>query len=202
METIRRIVVGTRNAGKLREIRSILEPAGFEIRTFEEVGDAPEVEETGATFAENARIKACELAGALQTIVLGEDSGLETDALDGAPGVRSARFAGEPQDPGANNALLLERLKGIEEGRRTARYRCAVCLASPEGPLAEAQGTTEGSIVRAPSGSGGFGYDPLFLSADLGVTFGEAEPSEKHAVSHRGRALRALLAVLEEKGLR
>jgi XTP/dITP diphosphohydrolase len=202
LERITRIVVGTRNEGKLREIRAILEPEGFEVLSLAEFGDAPEVEETGVTFAENARIKAREISTALGKTVLGEDSGLETDALDGAPGVFSARFAGEPQDPEANNALLLERMNGIEAPHRTARYRCAVCLASPRGPIAEAQGTTEGSIVFAPKGTDGFGYDPLFLSSDLGVTFGEADATEKHAVSHRGRALRALLEVLEAKGLR
>jgi XTP/dITP diphosphohydrolase len=201
LEKIRRIVVGTRNAGKLREIRSILGRAGLEILSLEDLGDDSEVEETGRTFAENARIKALGFARSTGETVLGEDSGLEVDALGGAPGVYSARFAGEPQDPEANNALLLDRMQKIEEAERSARYRCAVCLASPDRVIAEAAGDTEGFIAMSAIGTGGFGYDPLFLSEDLGQSFGEAPAEAKHAVSHRGRALHALVIALEASGL-
>ncbi|MHC5036440.1 MAG: RdgB/HAM1 family non-canonical purine NTP pyrophosphatase [Planctomycetota bacterium] len=194
------IIAGTTNPGKFREIQAILQGAGLTVLSLDRFPQAPAVEETGETFRENARIKAVTLAEALQAVVLGEDSGLEVDALHGAPGVRSARFAQEVQNTEANNALLLERLKGIPAEDRGARYRCAVCLAGPGKILAESEATTEGRIVEAPRGTGGFGYDPLFLSADLGMTFGEADPSAKHAVSHRGRALHALLARLKEMG--
>ncbi|MHC4778271.1 MAG: RdgB/HAM1 family non-canonical purine NTP pyrophosphatase [Planctomycetota bacterium] len=190
------IVVATRNAGKLAEIEVILEKGGLRARSIEGEPLAPDVEETGTTFQENARLKAVQTASALGTVVLGEDSGLEVDALDGSPGVFSARFAGEPQDPAANNEKLLAAMKDVDDSRRTARYRCAVCLASPEGIIAESEGATSGSITRALTGEGGFGYDPLFLSSDLGVTFGQAQPDQKHAVSHRGRALEALLSLL------
>jgi len=196
-----RITIASTNSGKVREISAILEGAGLRTRGLDETGCVLEVEETGDGFEENARIKAMAWAGALGGVVLGEDSGLEVDALGGAPGVFSARFAGEPQDPASNNALLMERMNDVPEAGRTARYRCAVCLATLSGIVAEARGVTEGRIAETPRGTGGFGYDPFFVSDDLGVTFAEASPAEKHSVSHRGRALRALLAVLKEKGL-
>lgn len=201
LQRIETIVAATSNPGKLREIRAILEPAGIVIESIERCPGAPAVEETGATFEENARLKAVLPARRIGAIVLGEDSGLEVDALDGAPGVFSARFAGEAKDPAANIALLLERMKDVALADRTARFRAAACLAGPEGILAEAQGATEGIIAREPSGAGGFGYDPVFLSADLGRTFADATPEEKHAVSHRGRALASLLSLLREGGL-
>jgi XTP/dITP diphosphohydrolase len=193
------LVAGTRNRGKLAEIREILGAAGIEVLSLDGFPRAPEVEETGSTFAENARLKAVTLAKALGRPVLGEDAGLEVDALGGAPGVRSARFAGEPSDTARNNALLLERLRNVPEARRTARFRAAACLASPEGIVAETEGATEGRILPAPRGSGGFGYDPLFYSPELRSSFGEAPSEAKNAISHRGRALRALVAILERK---
>jgi XTP/dITP diphosphohydrolase len=186
-------VAGTRNRGKLAELREILGEAGIPVLPLDEFPAAPEVEESGTTFEENARLKALTLARALGRVVLAEDAGLEVDALGGAPGPRSARFAGEPQDPRKNNELLLRRLAGVPLERRTARFRCAACLASPDGILAESEGATEGRILFEPRGAGGFGYDPLFFSLELRRSFAEAPSDAKNAVSHRGRALRALL---------
>jgi XTP/dITP diphosphohydrolase len=141
------IVVGTTNPGKFAEIAAIFAEAGIETLALSGFPALPDVVEDGRTFAENARIKASTYAAALGATVLAEDSGLEVDALSGAPGVHSARFAGEPQDPASNNALLLEKLANVAEHARTARFRCAACLANPSKILAESQGTTEGVIA-------------------------------------------------------
>ena len=185
-----RIVLGTRSPDKVREVRRIL--TGVTFADLSDFPHAPEVKEDAPTFRGNAEKKASEMAAALGEWVLADDSGLEVDALGGEPGVRSHRFAGEPPDDAANNRLLAERMKGIPQARRTARYRCAVAVASPQGVAAAAEGACEGWIIETPRGNGGFGYDPYFLSADLKKTFAEASPEEKDTVSHRARALKAL----------
>lgn len=194
------LVAATRNPGKAREIRRLLEAEGLEVLGLDGFDDAPDVEETAETFAENARRKALACTRALGLPVIAEDAGLVVDALHGEPGVRSARFAGPDQDARANTALLLQRMKDVPAPARTARFVSALCVAGPNGVIAEAEGTTEGSITYAPDGAGGFGYDPVFLSRDLGVTFARAAPEAKNAVSHRGRALRSLLARLRKEG--
>jgi XTP/dITP diphosphohydrolase len=170
------------------------------VRSAAEIPGAPEVEETGATFAANAALKAEAVRDAAALPALADDSGLCVDALAGAPGVRSARFAGEAATDAQNNALLLERLQAVPEAERTARFVCVLALAVPGRETQFVEGTAEGRILRTPRGAGGFGYDPLFFSPELGQTFAEAPAEQKHRVSHRGRALAALRRVLEDAG--
>ena len=181
-----KIVIATHNQGKLREIGEIL--TGHEIVSAEEAGFYEEVEETGATFAENARLKAEAVCRATGLAALADDSGLCVDALGGAPGVYSARYSGG--GAAENRKKLLRELMG--ENNRAAHFSCAVCLAFPDGREITAEGATHGQILREERGTGGFGYDSLFLSDDLGVSFAEAGEEAKNSVSHRGRALRAL----------
>jgi XTP/dITP diphosphohydrolase len=197
------LVLGTTNAGKVRELVALLAPVGIRCRSLAEMTGAVEVEETGATFAENAALKATAQARALGHWVLAEDSGLVVPALGGAPGVLSARFAGPPS-PGdtaapdeRNNRLLLERLAGVSGADRSAWYACHATLADPAGRIvAEATGECHGLIARSPRGAGGFGYDPLFVVRECHRTFAEIGSAYKAVVSHRGRALRSLLPLL------
>jgi XTP/dITP diphosphohydrolase len=185
-----KIVLATRNEGKLREFRALL--ASFE---FAVVPDLPPVEETGATFAENALLKARAAAAHTRQWALGEDSGLVVDALGGEPGVRSARWSGSGDE--ANNRRLLEALGDVPEERRTARYVCRIALVDPSGELrAKTEGACEGLIARAPRGEGGFGYDPLFFLPEHGLTMAELPAETKNAISHRARAVQALRSVL------
>jgi XTP/dITP diphosphohydrolase len=171
-----------------------LEPHGLALKTLADYPDAIEVEETGDTFAANARLKATLQARRLKQWVLGEDSGLSVDALGGAPGVRSARFS----DPGAtderNNALLLEKLHGVPSEKRSAHYTCYAALSDPDGAVrAESEGICRGRILAKRVGSGGFGYDPLFEIIECHRTFGELSPAVKAVLSHRSRAIRQLV---------
>ncbi|MCL4078757.1 XTP/dITP diphosphatase [Coriobacteriia bacterium Es71-Z0120] len=195
-----RVVVASTNEGKVREIRHVLEPLGWDVVRAADLGaEALEVEETGSTFLENALLKARAYAEHFGCVALADDSGLEVDALGGAPGVRSARYAGEPSDDAANNAKLLAELADVPAGERTARFRCVVALVWPDGRVLAADGVCEGAIGFEPRGSGGFGYDPLFWPAAApGRTMAELSPAEKSAISHRGSALRALRAALEQ----
>jgi XTP/dITP diphosphohydrolase len=199
-----KVLVATRNEGKTREIRDLFAGLPFELvfpvdQFLERLPDEADLER-GTSFAENAVAKARYFAKRSGEPTLADDSGLEVDALDGAPGVFSARWAqmhGSGLGDVANNAFLLERLAAVPDEGRTARYRCVVAYL--ETPLAKPQlveATCEGRILREPRGSGGFGYDPLFFSTELGMTFGEAPIAAKHRVSHRGRAVRALVEVL------
>ena len=184
------LIVATHNANKLREIGQIL--PGWTIS-----GEDAGVEETGDTFAENALLKARAVAvrhpGAW---VLADDSGLSVDALGGAPGVRSARYAGRDGDTPANNALLLKNLSGV--ANRRAHFACAIALITPDGTERHFEGRCDGRIAEAPSGEGGFGYDPLFIPDGNNRSFAELTPDEKNAISHRGRALAALRAELSQ----
>jgi len=153
-------------------------------------------EETGATYAENALIKARAGVAATGALSLGDDSGIEVDALGGGPGLHSARWGGPALDDAGRNALLLERLRGVPAERRTARFRCVIALVEPGGCERVVEGVVEGRIIEAPRGTGGFGYDPLFFYAPLRGTFGELPPEVKHRVSHRGVAARAAAALL------
>ncbi len=191
------IVVGTRNAKKREEIGAILGDIGLELVDLTRWPDAPEVVEDGTTFEANARKKATELARALHHWVLGEDSGLVVPALHGRPGVQSARYAGRQGDDAANNARLLAELAPLAEDRRAAYYVCTVALANPQGEIqAMAEGRCHGVIVHELRGSGGFGYDPLFLIPEYHRTFGELSARVKHAISHRARALEQLRPML------
>lgn len=201
-----RLLAATRSAGKQREIRRVLEPAGIEVVFPDDVMLYPEAMEdlleTGETFEANARRKAEHFARRSGLPTVADDSGLEVLSLGGAPGVHSRRWAGasgsREEVDAANNAELLRRLLGAAEPRRRARYRCVLVLLHVPGAIPEVfEGVAAGRILEAPSGSGGFGYDPLFWSDDLGKSFGEASAEEKDGVSHRGRALRALVEALE-----
>lgn len=184
-----RLLLATRNAHKTREVREIL-GEGFEVEDLTVHPDLPEVEENGATFEANARLKALAAAAWFDGWVLADDSGLEVDALGGEPGVRSARFAGDEATMEANRLLLLEKLHSVTD--RGARFRCVLALARERAVLRIFDGTVEGVIVGEERGSGGFGYDPLFRPVGESRTFAEMPSAEKHAFSHRGRALAGL----------
>jgi XTP/dITP diphosphohydrolase len=193
------LVLGTRNAKKRQEIVEILGDLGLELSDLTCWPDAPEVEETGTTFEANAGKKATELAVALHQWVLGEDSGLIVPALNGRPGVYSARYAGKQGDDAANNARLLAELAPLPDDRRAAYYVCTAALANPAGEVvAVVEGRCHGAIVKELRGAGGFGYDPLFLIPEYHRTFGELSPVVKHALSHRARALAKLRPVLRQ----
>jgi XTP/dITP diphosphohydrolase len=200
------LVVGSRNPKKCREMAVLIAPpweqsaalARLGIRSLADFPDAPDVEEDADSFAGNARKKAVELARALSRYVLADDSGLSVDALDGAPGVFSARYAGRPSDDAANNRKLLEAMATLPDDRRGAAFRCALALADPSGTIRlEADGACRGRITLEPRGEGGFGYDPLFLIAEYHKTFGELSPLVKHQLSHRARAFARLRRGLE-----
>lgn len=198
------ILVATTNPGKVRELRAMLDAdvVWKGLADFPELG---EVEEDGATFAENARKKATEYANATGLWTLADDSGLVVDALDGAPGVKSARFCGEIP-PGTdrktvdqrNIARLLELLEGVPAEKRTARFMCFLCLASPERVLVETQGKVEGRIIDESIGTNGFGYDPVFLVPDLGKTVAQLPDEQKNAISHRGDAIAEFKPLLNQ----
>lgn len=184
------LVAATANPGKLAELAAVLEGAGVVLRPRPPaLGD---VDETGTTLEANAEMKARAVAVASGGLAVADDTGLEVDALDGAPGVRSARFAGDDATDADNVTLLLARLDGVPTERRTARFRTVICVAAADGPAMFATGVCEGTIATARSGDGGFGYDPVFVPLDGdGRTFAQMGRHEKNAISHRGRALRA-----------
>jgi XTP/dITP diphosphohydrolase len=208
----RPLIVATSNPGKLREFQTLLADFPFELHSLGELGIVPP-EESGATFLENAMLKARHAVAAAAAAGIGgatthgiaalaDDSGLEVDALGGAPGIFSARYAGEGAGDAANNAKLLAALAGIPAERRRARYRCVLVLLlgeQDEAPLI-AEGVWEGSILDSPRGAGGFGYDPYFFLADGGQTAAQLEPDAKNRLSHRGIALRALRQQLRARG--
>lgn len=193
------LVLGTRNQKKRRELEDLVGPFGFELLTLDECDGAVEVEETGATFAENAALKASQQARALGQWVLGEDSGLAVDALDGAPGIYSARYAGAtgPEADEANNSKLLEALCDVPDARRGAIYVCHMALSDPQGVIRiSCEATCRGRIAHERRGTGGFGYDPLFIIPEYHATFGELGPAVKKALSHRSRATQLFLPQL------
>jgi XTP/dITP diphosphohydrolase len=197
------LVLGTTNAGKVRELVALLEPFAIGCESLAGLAGAVEVEETGSTFAENAALKATAQAKALDRWVLAEDSGLVVPALGGEPGIHSARFSG-PVPPGIretvdarNNALLLERLAGKKGQGRAAHYACHAALADPTGTIVVvSSGTCGGVIAEQPAGAGGFGYDPLFIVPEYHRTFGELSHDVKGVISHRGRAMRAIVPAI------
>lgn len=190
-----RLLLATRNAHKTREVREIL-GHGWEVEDLTARPDLPEVEETGATFEENARLKALAGSAHHDGWVLADDSGLEVDALGGAPGVRSARFAGDDADMKANRALLLGKMREVRGKDRRGRFHCVLALAKGGEVVRVFHGTVEGVIAPSERGAGGFGYDPIFLPEGSCRTFAEMSGAQKHALSHRGRALAALAAYL------
>lgn len=194
------IVLASSNAHKVSEIKAIFKEMGFDVVSLDAVGLGDiDIEETGATFEENAKIKALAIHERLGGYTLADDSGLEVDALGGAPGVYSARYAGEPKDDHRNNEKLLAALCDVPEHERTGRFVTALCMIFPDGKEVSVRGTVEGIIAKAPKGTNGFGYDPLFLVPTLNKTFAELSSEEKNTISHRAHALQALKERLERK---
>ncbi len=193
-----RLLIATGNPGKWRELRALLDGLPFEIASLAQYALAPP-EETGATFLENALLKARHARAATGLAVIADDSGLEVDALGGEPGVRSARYAGPGASDAENNAKLIAALAGVPPERRGARYRCVLVYLPADRVAAPliAEGVWEGRIVDAPAGAAGFGYDPHFLVPELGCTAAQLDPAHKNRISHRGIALRALRERLE-----
>jgi XTP/dITP diphosphohydrolase len=192
------LVLASRNASKLAELRRILEASGVDVSVtgLSEYPDLPEVAETGATFAENALLKARAVVAHTGRPAVADDSGLCVDALNGMPGVLSARWAGRHGDDEANLRLVLAQLADVPEARRAAHFTCAAALVLPSGREHVTEGTVSGRITDAPRGTNGFGYDPIFVPASAELTTAEMTPEAKDAISHRGRALRALAPVI------
>lgn len=194
-----RIIFATGNADKMKEIRMILSDTGMEILSMKEVGAAMDIVENGTTFEENALIKAEAIANRFpDDIVMADDSGLEIDYLDGAPGIYSARYMGEDTPYEIKNQNLIDRLSGVPKEQRTARFVCAVAAVLPGGRTRTARGTIEGYIGWESAGENGFGYDPIFYVDAYGCSTAELSPEEKNKVSHRGNALRAMREELEK----
>jgi XTP/dITP diphosphohydrolase len=188
----KRVVLASNNAGKLRELRRILEPLGFELVSPRDLGLTGEPEEDGGSFLANALIKARYWAERTGLPAIADDSGLCVDTLGGAPGVDSAYFAGRDADDAANKAKLIEAMRGVPTEKRTAHYHCTAVCVREDGEYAVAEGRAVGVVLDTPRGTGGFGYDPLMLDPVSGKTYAEMDADEKDAVSHRGRAFRAL----------
>ena len=182
------LLLATNNKGKIAEYRELLSGCGYRLVTPAEKGISLEVSETGSTFAENAALKAKAFAAASGLLTLADDSGLEVDVLGGEPGVRSARYAGEKASDADRIALLLKNIEGVPSEKRTARFRCVIAIADPNGRLDLAEGAVEGLIGMAPRGNYGFGYDPVFLLPGRGETMAELLPEEKDRISHRAVA--------------
>ena len=195
-----KIVFATGNGNKMKEIRMILADLGMPIVSMKEAGIDVDVVEDGTTFEENALIKATEIAKvAPNCIVLADDSGLEIDYLNKEPGIYSARYAGVDTSYDIKNGLLLERLSGVPDEKRTARFVCAVAAAFPDGSTEVVRGTIEGIIGHEIAGENGFGYDPIFYLPEYGCTTAELSPEKKNELSHRGEALRKMRVIMERK---
>ncbi|MGE7841431.1 XTP/dITP diphosphatase [Lysinibacillus sp. NPDC093712] len=188
---MKQVVIATKNKGKAKDFEALFAPLGYEVVTMFDVAPNMEIEETGTTFEENAVLKAEALAKELATIVIADDSGLAVDALNGEPGVYSARYAGDHDDE-ANMVKLLQNLQDVEENKRTARFCCCIAIAGPEFETTTVFGTCEGVIAREKRGTNGFGYDPVFFVPSLNRMMAELSPEEKGAISHRGNAIRKL----------
>lgn len=196
----KRIIFATGNQDKMKEIRMILEDLGIPVYSMKEAGIDIDIVEDGTTFEGNAMIKASAIARLLpEDIVLADDSGLEIDYLDKAPGIYSARFAGVDTSYDIKNQMLLDKLKGVGDEERTARFVCAIAAVFPDGTAETVRGTIEGIIGHEIAGENGFGYDPIFYVPEYGCTTAQMEPVRKNELSHRGNALRAMRRILEEK---
>lgn len=195
-----RIVLATRNQHKVVELRRILERAGLDVELVgtDQFPDLPDVAETGSTFAANALLKAKDVSSRTGLIAIADDSGLSVDALNGMPGILSARWAGKHGDDRANLELVLAQLSDVQPSRRGAAFHCAAAVATPTGEERVVEGVLEGTLIDAPRGSNGFGYDPIFTPRGYVLTTAELTPDEKDAISHRGQAFRALVPVLAE----
>lgn len=194
-----RLLIASNNAHKVEEFRRLLADLPIELVTPRDIGLDLDVEETGDTFEENARLKAHAFAEASGLPALADDSGIEVDALDGRPGVRSARYGGPGLDDPGRTQLLLREMSGVPDGRRACRYRVVLVLADPDGSEETAEGSCEGVVARAASGTNGFGYDPIFHVPEFGRTIAELSAAEKDAISHRGRAAREMARILHAR---
>ena len=195
----KKVIFATSNEGKMKEVRSILQDLNVEVLSMKEAGIKIEVVEDGTTFEENAMIKATEIQKACGEIVLADDSGLEVDYLNKEPGIYSARYMGEDTSYAIKNQNLIERLEGVEDAKRTARFVCAIAAAFPDGTTEVTRGTIEGRIGYEEKGSNGFGYDPIFYVPEYGCTTAELSLEQKNEASHRGKALRLMKEVMKAK---
>ena len=193
------IMIATGNMGKAKEFEKMFAKAGYQIKTMKDFPELPEVQETGQTFEENARLKAETIANILQCPVLADDSGLTVDALGGMPGIYSARFAGEQKSDASNNAKLLHELTNVADENRTAQFHCTLVFAAPQKESLVVEGIWNGRIARIPRGENGFGYDPIFYLPEYGCSTAELSMEQKNEASHRGKALRAMKQILLEK---
>lgn len=192
-----RLLLATKNLGKIAEFRQLLDGCGWEIVTPAELGLNLEIDESGQTYRENATIKAVGYAQASGLVALADDSGLEVDALGGRPGIMSARYAGTDRTDQERVQALLQELADVPDEERSARFRAVIAVADSKGRVEQVDGTMEGRIAHEPRGENGFGYDPIFLLPERGLTTAELPPDEKHAISHRGVAARKARVVLE-----
>jgi XTP/dITP diphosphohydrolase len=190
----KQIIIATKNKGKVREFEQMFAKDGYEVKSLLDYKDIPDIEETGETFAENASIKAETLAKALNEVVIADDSGLVVDALDGRPGVYSARYAGLTKSDAANNEKVLKEMQDIPSEDRTARFVCAIAVASPQENTFIVEGICEGVISREPVGTNGFGYDPIMFLPAFDKTMAQLTANEKNGISHRGKALQQLIS--------
>lgn len=195
---MRRIIFATGNAGKMREIREIMADMPVEVVSMKEAGILADIEENGTTFVENAKIKATEIAKQTKDIVLADDSGLEVDYLNKEPGVYSARYLGEDTPYEVKNQTILDRLSGVPKEKRTARFVCAIAAALPDGKVLTTQATIEGYVGEKPAGENGFGYDPIFMVEEYQCSTAELSEEQKNEISHRGKALRKMKALLAD----
>lgn len=193
---MKQLIIATQNKGKANDFKVIFEPMGFEVLTLLDVAADLDIEETGSTFQENAVLKAEAVAAALQTTVIADDSGLEIDALNGEPGVYSARYAGTAKSDEANMDKVLSNMADVPVEERSARFRCVLAVASPDQPTQTFEGSCEGSILTERRGEHGFGYDPIFYVPSFDRSMAELLPQEKALISHRGNAIRELKASL------
>ena len=195
----RKVIFATSNEGKMKEVRAILEDLGMEVLSMKEAGIHVDVVEDGTTFEENAKIKAVAIQKICGEIVLADDSGLEVDYLNKEPGIYSARYMGEDTSYKIKNQSLIERLEGVEDEKRTARFVCAIAAAFPDESVEVTRGTIEGRIGYEESGENGFGYDPIFYVPEYGCTTAELSPEQKNEISHRGKALRRMKEIIKAK---
>lgn len=194
---MKEVIIATKNPGKAREFEHIFASRGIEVKTLLDFPEIPEVEETGTTFEENAILKAEAVSRALNRMVIGDDSGLMVDALEGRPGIYSARYAGEQKNDQNNTNKVLAELENVPEEKRTARFYCALAVAVPGQKTSTVSGTCEGRILKEQRGTNGFGYDPVFYVPDKGLAMAELSSDEKNKISHRANALKKLDSILD-----
>jgi XTP/dITP diphosphohydrolase len=197
----KKIIFATTNEGKMKEIRMILNDLDYDVISMKEAGIQIDIIEDGATFEENAIIKAKTIMEMTGEIVLADDSGLEVDAMDKAPGIYSARFMGEDTSYDIKNNYIIDRLKGLPEEKRSARFVCAIACAFPGGEINTTRATIEGYVGHKIAGKNGFGYDPIFWLPEYGCTSAELSPEQKNKISHRGKALEAMKTIIKDKAV-